>query len=56
MLGFISVRPNGSKHHGYILLLDPHKVVKSLDLQEKLRAAWWGAYTKRATNVGCSLP
>ena len=55
-LGFIETAPNGSKKQGYILLLDPHKVVKVLNQNGKVPAAWWGAYTKRASEIGYTLP
>lgn len=55
-LGFIEVKPNGSKPCGYILMLDPHKVIRTLNTQGRIPASWWGAYTKRATDVGCTLP
>lgn len=55
-LGFIRTAPNGSKKRGYILLLDPHLVVKRLQADGKISAEWWGAYTKRASEVGYVLP
>src|SRR5580704_12240137 len=48
-LGFISVRPNGSRKYGYILLHHPHRVVCKLRAQRKVNEAWWGAFTKRAS-------
>ena len=55
-LGFIHIAPKGSRRFGYILLLDPHKVVKKLHQLGKVPPNWWGAYTKRATDIGCTLP
>ena len=55
-LGFVRVAPNGSKKRGYILLVDPHKVVKKLKDDGKISAEWWGAYTKRASEIGYVLP
>jgi len=55
-LGFVRVAPNGSKKRGYVLLVDPHKVVKQLKAGGKVSAEWWGAYTKRATEIGYALP
>jgi hypothetical protein len=55
-LGFIKVAPNGSKKQGYVLLLDPHKVIKHLHQSGKVPQEWWGAYTKRASEIGYVLP
>jgi hypothetical protein len=55
-LGFVQIMPNGSKPYGNVLLMHPHIVVKQLKSQDRIPSAWWGAYTKRATDVGCSLP
>jgi len=55
-LGLIEVAPRGTKRHGYILLLDPHKVVKQLHDKGKVSAEWWGAYIQRAAEIGYSLP
>jgi|ERR1035437_251166 hypothetical protein len=55
-LGFIKVAPNGSRKQGYILLVDPHQVVKRLKDEGRIPADWWGAYTKRASDIGYSLP
>jgi hypothetical protein len=55
-LGFVKVAPYGSKKQGYILLVDPHKVVKKLKDDGKLPPEWWGAYTKRASEIGFTLP
>jgi hypothetical protein len=55
-LGFIKVAPNGSRKQGYILLVDPHKVVKRLRSEGKIPDEWWGAYTKRASEIGYALP
>jgi len=55
-LGFIKTAPNGSKKQAYILLLDPHKVVKNLKHSGNVPQEWWGAYTKRASEIGYTLP
>lgn len=55
-LGFINVQPNGSRKYGYILLNHPHRVVLSLRAQDKIGAPWWGAFSKRATEIGAALP
>jgi hypothetical protein len=55
-LGFIRSAPNGSRKRGYVLLLDPHRVVKKLKDDGKINPEWWGAYTKRASEIGYALP
>jgi hypothetical protein len=55
-LGFVKVAPNGSKKRGYVLLVDPHKVVKQLKADGRISPEWWGAYTKRASEIGYVLP
>jgi hypothetical protein len=55
-LGFIKVKPNGNIQYGYILLLDPHKVVKELHAKGKVPDDWWGAYVKRAAAIKMTLP
>lgn len=54
-LGFVSVEPNGSRKYGHILLRHPHAVIRTLHEANKIPANWWGAFTKRATEVGASL-
>ncbi len=36
--------------------LDPHKVIKNLQAAGKINPEWWGAYTKRAIEIGHALP
>jgi hypothetical protein len=55
-LGFVSVQPNGSRKYGYILLLHPHRIVSDLRAQGKVSDAWWGAFSKRASEIGAVLP
>ena len=55
-LGFIQVMPVGSKKHGYIFLPDPHKVIKKLKAEGRVSASWWGAYAKRASEIGYVIP
>lgn len=55
-LGFIRVKPNGSRKYGYILLRHPHKVIQELRGDGKIDDAWWGAFLKRTTEIGCVLP
>lgn len=58
-LGFIEVKPNGSRKYGYILLKHPHKIAKEIrdkNLNPEIRDKWWGAWTKRALDVGAAIP
>ena len=55
-LGFVSIQPNGSRRNGYILLHHPHRVVCELRAQGKVNDAWWGAFSKRASEIGATLP
>jgi hypothetical protein len=55
-LGFVSVQPNGSRKYGYILLHHPHRVVLQLRAQGRVGEAWWGAFSKRANEIGAELP
>ena len=55
-LGFIGVQPNGSRKYGYILLLHPHRVVCELRARGKVNDPWWGAFSKRASEIGATLP
>jgi hypothetical protein len=55
-LGFVRVAPNGGRKQGYVLLLDPHKVIKKLNENGKIDRGWWGAYAKRASEIGYVLP
>lgn len=45
-LGFVRVVPNGTRKQGYILLVDPHKVIKALREEGRISQEWWGAYTR----------
>jgi hypothetical protein len=57
-LGFIGVQPNGSRKYGYILLHHPHRIVLGLKEQGKIKVGdpWWGAFSKRASEIGAELP
>ncbi len=55
-LGFISIQPNGSRKFGYVLLRHPHRVVAELKSKGKVSDAWWGAFTKRASEIGALIP
>ncbi len=58
-LGFIEIKPNGSRKYGYVLLLHPHRVAKKIHEKSstpEIRDKWWGAWTKRALEVGSTIP
>jgi hypothetical protein len=55
-LGFVEVAPNGSRRFGYVLILDPHRVISKLREKGRVPANWWGAYTKRVAETGYKLP
>jgi len=58
-LGFIEIKPNGSRKYGYVLLLHPHKVAKNIrerNSNPEIRDKWWGAWAKRALEVGSLIP
>jgi hypothetical protein len=55
-LGFISIQPNGSRKFGYILLNHPHRVVLALRAEGKVGDGWWGAFSKRVSEIGTELP
>ena len=57
-LGFISVRPRGSRNYGYILLHHPHRVVQHLRAKGLVPENWWLEFrTARAKSaLGCRAP
>jgi len=55
-LGFVLTAPRGTRPQGYILIPDPHKVVKNLHAAKRIRPEWWGAYIKRCSEIGYTLP
>jgi hypothetical protein len=55
-LGFIRVKPKGTRERGYILLLHPHQVVRRLRDQGKINDWWWSQFEHRATTIGAQLP
>jgi hypothetical protein len=54
-LGFISILPSGSRKYAYILLRHPHRVVNELREKGRVREDWWGAYAKRASEIGAVI-
>jgi hypothetical protein len=55
-LGFISVRPRGSRNYGYILLHHPHRVVQRLRAKGLVPENWWLEFSNRASEIGARLP
>jgi hypothetical protein len=56
-LGFIRTMPAGKLDYGYILLRNPYDAVKDLKDGGNVKdAAWLGAYTRRAAEIGYKLP
>jgi hypothetical protein len=55
-LGFVSVRPKGSREYGYILLRHPHRVVQELRAKGLVADNWWWEFTGRASEIGAQLP
>lgn len=55
--GFIEVKPNGSRKYGFVLLRHPHQVIRELrDTKLLPNENWWGAFIKRAAEIGAELP
>lgn len=57
-LGFIQVKPGAGYEVGYILLVDPLKVIARNKREGRLddEEAWWSAYVDRAEEIGAELP
>lgn len=56
-LGFVEVKPKGTKKFGYILLVHPHDVVQRLRKTRKreLPEWWWSLFSKRISEIGAVL-
>jgi hypothetical protein len=54
-LGFVQIKPNGSRKYGYILLNHPHFVVAVLRDAGQISEAWWGAFVKRMSEIGGTM-
>jgi len=54
-LGFIKLKPNGSKKYGYIFLPNPNEVALKLRIEGKVSDEFWGAFTKRCSKIGYKL-
>lgn len=53
-LGFIKVKPKGSRKHGYVLLVHPDIAVEALRKagQQGILDSWYHAYSKRMIEIG----
>ena len=51
-LGFIRVKPDGSRQYGYVLLVHPHDVVASLRKAGKVRDSWYYTFMDRIGKIG----
>lgn len=52
--GFVRSAPSGLRDHGFILLLDPHRVVTNIRTKkpDQVPDSWWSAFQNRCTNIG----
>jgi len=55
-LGFIRVKPRGSRKHGYVLLIHPHKVVESLREKRpgEIPEGWYSSFLERMVAIGAA--
>lgn len=56
-LGFVRTAENGLRDHGFVLLLDPHRVVARIRAEQpkKIPGRWWSAFQARCSAVGVPL-
>ena len=56
-LGFVRVKPLGTRKFGFILLLHPHDVVASLREEDNTRVPdwWWDLFSNTLQDMGASL-
>lgn len=56
-LGFVEVKPKGTKKFGYILLVHPHDVVQRLRKTRKNDVPdwWWSLFSKRIHEIVATL-
>lgn len=54
-LGFIRVKPDGSRKYGYVLIVHPHDVVESLRKAKKVPEGWYNTYVDRAGKIGARI-
>lgn len=55
-LRFILAEKDGNREYGQILLLNPLAVCVRYHEEGKTPEGWWGAFTRRATEIGADLP
>lgn len=53
-LGFIKIAPKGSREYGYVLIVDPNKVVKDLRARKKIDDSWYNEYQQRMIQTGAA--
>lgn len=54
-LGFIRVKPNGTRKYGYVLLVHPHDVVESLRKAGGVPEGWYNTYVDRVGRIGARI-
>jgi hypothetical protein len=56
-LGFIRVKPKGSRKYGFILLIHPHDAVQKLkhDQPKRIPDDWWDLFTLRVAELKATL-
>ena len=56
-LGFIRVGAKGSRKYAYVLILHPHKVVRSLrEERDDVPSSWWSLFRARLRDIGAPSP
>jgi len=57
-LGFISVKPEGNREIGHVLLLHPLLVCSRLRASagSRIPDEWWTAFVRRAQEIGAHIP
>jgi len=53
-LGFIQTKPGPNAPHGYVLVMNPYKVVKALRDAKRIDDEHWYALVQRANDVGAT--
>lgn len=55
-LGFIRTKQVGNREFGHVLLLHPLAVCAKLRDEKKVTDEWWLMFTKRANDIGATIP
>ena len=55
-LGFIRVGRKGSRKYAYVLILHPHRVVRSLEEKGSVPSSWQSLFRARLRDIGAPLP